>query len=118
MSRTHSGEAIGFVVKQTRGVYVMGLYWKLFFVKIVREAQTQRGVLLAASSLLLGILVSLLRAVGWFIEVCQGSPGAPYEMFSWVIIILLLIFPYAFIYSYLSSEVRTIPDKEIRDKEV
>ena len=95
----------------------MGLYWKLFFVKIVRETQTRRGVLLASSSLLLGILVSLLRAAGWFIEVYQGSPGASYEAFSWICISLLLVIPYAFVYPYLPPEVRTISDREMKKAE-
>lgn len=95
----------------------MGLYWKLFFVKVIRETQTRRGVLLAALSLLLGIGMSFLRAVGWFIDVYQGIPGASYEVFSWLCISLLLVIPYAFIYPYLPSEVRTISDREMKKAE-
>ncbi|MGB2791097.1 MAG: hypothetical protein WBC29_00915 [Candidatus Moraniibacteriota bacterium] len=87
--------------------------------KIIRESQTRRGVMLASLFLLLGVLLSLIKAAVWFLRaLVEGDQGlSVYEAFSWVIFSFLLVFPYAFIYPYLPSEVRSISDKEIEKED-
>lgn len=50
----------------------------------------------------------------WFSEaIWRSSEGAYYEALVWFIMLLLLFFPYAFVFYHLPQESRAITDEEI-----